>query len=412
MKKEFIDLKEFIPNKVLVGKKPNKSDLNIEIKENDIKLFYSTLHSNNSKRKHHLIIPRYIKNNKETFEVLGLLQAEMRKTYDGAVSFTNHEYRLVNNVMLWFKKEFDINFGWWKWHLTVNINKPEDENYKKEIEAKLLQYWIKKSPVLKENANPVSVIYIKNTKNKKLKFYDHGSLNIYYKSNLLSQIIKKYVKEMSFLVPTLDRENIRNFMKGIIAGEGCVENEKKWGHFRVHISAKDKEDRDLYQNCLNKIGIKIVQYHNYTEMIISKRENHIKLLKQKLMCLSPKKYNKFLSMLNNYDSFPELEEWRKNQIKPHNKIHQDKVKKILKIHNQNPNLPTLKIAELLGISQIKIQRTLKENNLGKRLIKTPEEKRLQIANYAKQNQHLRQYEIADQFKVHESVVRRAISRYR
>lgn len=74
-------------------------------------------------------------------------------------------------------------------------------------------------------------------------------------------------------------------------------------------------------------------------------------------------------------------------------------------------MPTKMIAEQIGVSQIKVQRVLKENSLGKRVVKTSEELRKQIAEFYKQNPNLKQYELAKKFNVHESVVRRAVRKY-
>ena len=85
--------------------------------------------------------------------------------------------------------------------------------------------------------------------------------------------------------------------------------------------------------------------------------------------------------------------------------------KFYNLHNQHPDWPAWKIAEQVGVSDIKVQRVLKERNLGKRLIKTPESKRQEIALFAEENPKLTQKQIAYRFNVHENVVRRAIGKY-
>ncbi len=129
------------------------------------------------------------------------------------------------------------------------------------------------------------------------------------------------------------------------------------------------------------------------------------------MTLSQEKYDKFLRMMNLYGNFEGLKEWRNNLQKPHNKIPQEKITEIMELHNQHPDWPAWKIAEIVGVSSIKVQRVLKERNLGKRLIKTPETKRKEIALFAEGHLELTQKEIANIFNVHESIVRRAINKY-
>jgi uncharacterized protein YerC len=215
---------------------------------------------------------------------------------------------------------------------------------------------------------------------------------------------------MSYKIPNLENEEIRGFLKGILAGESCVELYKYKKIYRVDISAVKKEERALYQECLTVLGIHSKLYGD-KQIMISKRENNIKLLRQKLMCLSPKKYNKFLNMIRLYPKISEETGYFNIKRKPHNKIPQEKIDKILELHYQNPSCPCWKIAEKVGVSTIKVARVRKENNLGKRLIITPESKRKEIAQFAKENLKLTQEQIAKYFKVHLSVVGRVCNKY-
>ena len=103
-KNQKICLTEFIPSKVICKNNPEKSfEINIEDIDNYLKLSYFTeLHNHTGlvgKKKYELLLPKYVRRNQETFEVLGLLQAEMGKQHDGKIVFCNHEYRLVKKVM-------------------------------------------------------------------------------------------------------------------------------------------------------------------------------------------------------------------------------------------------------------------------------------------------------------------------
>lgn len=361
-----ICLKEFLPDKVLCSKDASKSyDLNIIDDEIYLTLSYDVDSYNHLGRVgircFTLLLPKYIKRNQETFEVLGLLQAEMGKQHDGKIVFCNHEYQLINKVIKWFEKEFDFSKNKWKWYIKVNINEPLDENYKKEVKDKVINYWIEKTGVSLEQAYPKKVGYIKNTKNKELGFYDYGTLIIERKTNLFSQVVKNFVKKMIQNISNHDKEEIKNFMRGILAGESNVEVNSESRHYRVFVSAKNIEERQFYQNCLNKLGIESTVYPNFHGVVISKKENNLKLLKQKLMTLSDKKYNKFLRMMNLYGNFEGLEEWRSNLQKPWNKIPQEKIDEIIKFHHEHPNWPAWKIAKLVsGVSDIKVQRIRRE----------------------------------------------------
>ena len=73
--------------------------------------------------------------------------------------------------------------------------------------------------------------------------------------------------------------------------------------------------------------------------------------------------------MNLYGNFEGLKEWRNNLQKPHNKIPQDKINRIIELYKLNPDWPACKIAEQVGVGGIKVQRVLKGRNLGKRLVK-------------------------------------------
>ena len=327
-----ICLKEVVPSKVICKDDIEKSfELHSEDIGNYLDLSYFTGIYNSKglvgKRKRRLLIPKHIRRNQETFEVLGLLQAEMGKQHDGKIVFCNHEYKLINKVIKWFEREFDLPKDSWKWYIKVNINDPSDENYKKEVEEKVINYWISKMGLSLEWSYPKKVSYIKNTKNTKLGFYDYGTLIIEMGSNLFSQILKNFVKNITQSILSYEKDEIRYFMRGIIAGESNVEINQESRHYRVFISAKDFEERKLYQNCLNKLGIESTVYPNFHGVVVSRIENNLQLLKQKLMTLSPEKYNKFLRMMNFYQGFDGLIEWRDNLQKPHNKIPQEKIQK-------------------------------------------------------------------------------------
>lgn len=359
-RKQKICMRDFIPERVICKNNPTK---NFELNVMDDEIYINLNYVNKLKfgeREYNLLIPKYIKGNKETFEVFGLLQAEMGKKHDGKISFCNHEPRLINKVIKWFEDEFNFSKDLWKWYIKVNINEPSEENYKKEIENKVINYWIAKAGLSLQRSYPKKVSYIKNTENKELYFYDYGTLIIEKGSNLFSQIIKNLVKKTTENILNYEEYEIRNFMRGIIAGESTVEVHIKDKRYRIFITAFKKEERDVYHNCLKRLGIISKNYELNKDLIISREENNIKLLKQKLMTLSPEKYNKFLRMVNLYKNSNDLKEWRANLQRPHNKIPQEKINKIIELDKEHSDWPAWKIAEQVEVSNVKVQRVRKE----------------------------------------------------
>ena len=409
-----IDLLEYVPDKVKCGKNLNEYYINKNSDNYYLMLSYLTdmniKFGQNVKREYFLTMPRYISCKPETFEVLGLLQAEMGKTNNGCITFANSDYNIINKVMKWFDKEIEIGNDKWRWYIKVNINNPNDMDYEQEVKEKVIQYWLNKTKTDPNKKYPTTVSYIKNTRNKKLGYHDYGTLIIERKSNLLSQIIKRYVNLLSYKVPSLNKEKIGWFMRGILAGESCVELYKYDKKYRVNISAVKNEERILYQKCLMRLGIPSKLYGN-KQIMISKRENNVKLLKQKLMCLNHKKYNKFLNMMKCYPNISKETGYFTEKREPHNKIPKEKIDKILEIYYQYSDWPCWKISEKAGVSVIKVNRILRENDLGKRLIKTSETKREEIAKFADENPRLTQKQLAGKFQVTESVIRRVCQSY-
>ena len=352
------NLLKFLPKFVITG---GNNQYPIKIKEdynNEVLLLYVVNGPNKSKREYTTPIPKQIKKDKDTFQVLGLLQAEMGKTNNGCICFSNCEPRLIKKVMRWFEREKIINQNNWRWYTKVNINEPTDENYKKEIETKIVNYWLNQTNINPNTNHPKSVTYIKNTKNKILKQYDNGTLIIEHKSNLLSQIIKNFLKNITYnyilngsIIETL------NFMKGIIAGEGAIQNHKPSKSYGVHISATQEREREIYKECLNKLGIELKIYNNYKETLISKRENLIKLLQLQLMTLSPSKYSKFLEMMKQYPGIEETGYFTGNK-EPRNKIPEEVERAI--IYDYEEGITNQKeLANKWNISHIKVNRIIK-----------------------------------------------------
>ena len=407
----YLDLMDFIPNKVCCGKNCSSRKLNKNYDNVYLGLSYITIGSNSSKKEYSIVVPRKIKKTVRTFEVLGLLQAEMGKTQNGNLSFANNQPKIINYILNWFKKELELNERIWRWSIKLNINEPENKKYKREIETKVLDYWISKTKISSARAYPKKVTYIKNTNNKKLKFFDKGSLILEYKNNLFSQVIKSLVNKVTYEeILNCNKDLIQGYIKGILAGESTVELSKKDKKYRVHVSASKEMEKEIFHQCLKKLGINSIKYKG-DKLIISKRENNIKLLNQRLMTLNPKKYAKFLNMMQQYPSIEnETHYFKPKGQNVWNKIPQEKIDKIIELYKSGI-IRTAQIVEKLEISKIKVNRILKENNLGIRKTKTSESKRKEIFQFAKENPKVSQREIAEKFRVHESVVLRSLKKY-
>jgi len=413
-----IDLLQYIPINVLVGRECKTVPLQTIDLDTHLLLRYTVDRDTDSHkagcRDFSEIVPRYINKTKETFEVLGLLQAEMGKTQNGCITFCNHESQIIKRVIKWFERELEIVKDDWKWYIKVNIKKPTDTTYQNIVEKKVTKHWKQKIGISEVCSYPKKVSYISKTQNIKLKYSDYGSLIIDFKNNLFSQIVKRLVKDITNSILGFSREEVGGFMRGIIAGESCVEIRNEIMKFRVHISASIHEEKLIYQKCLESLKIGSIIY-KHDKLIISGKHNLLELLKQKLMCISPKKYNKFLQIRDFYSNYSEIKVWKAKQKKgPHNKKPDWLINEILLLHLYHPKKPSQWIADQLQglVSKIKVCRVLKEHDLGKQLVQTTKEQANRIIKVYNNNPELTQEEIANKVGLHEGRVQRVLYKFK
>lgn len=416
MDKETIDLLQYLPTDITTQEE-KKYPLHVQHDEISIGLSYqASLHNQTGEcgaQEFSCTMPRYITKNEHAFEVLGLLQAEMGKTQNGTLSFSNCEPKIINAVVRWFDQEGLLDRTKWRWSIKVNINEPTDQAYRAEIEEKCVGYWLNKTKISNEGAYPKKVTYIKNTTNKILKEKDRGTLVLEYRNNLFSQIIKNFVKKITYEeIVNEQPEYIRGYMRGIIAGEGCVECDRKIKKYRVHITSLKQDERLIFKECLKKIGIECKQYKGYKDLIISEKKNMIRLLEQRLMTLHPPRYNKFRYVMQLYDDIKqETEYFRDKGVNAWNKHSQEKIDKVIELYKSGVTR-TKEIAEKVGVSQIKVNRVLRENNLGKRKIPNyNEETKQKVISYVKENPTLSNKKVAEIIGISESAVQRIRTKY-
>ena len=224
----------------------------------------------------------------------------MSKTYNKTSVFANSEPVIIRKVMKWFEKELNLKHNDWHWYIKININKPMNEAYRTQVENKVVNYWLNQSDICFESRYPTTVSYIKNTKHKLLKKDDFGTLIIEYKSNIIAQIVKNFVKTITHRrILNCNFDEILYYMRGIIAAESCIEIHIPSMKYRVHLSASNPKEKEIFHISLKKLGVESKIY-KYDKLIISKKRNNFKLLELDLMSLNPTKSKKFLEMINCY----------------------------------------------------------------------------------------------------------------
>lgn len=295
----------FVPTQV-ENSKNNGTRYACDIIDNGIDLacrYFVPSHNQTGKvgiRTFHLFLPTTINKTINTYEVLGLLQAEMGKKQDGRMNFSNHEVTIINQVMDWFARELRIPHATWQWYVKFYVRAPANKSYHTEIEKKATEYWIKKTRIDGKKAHPKRICYSSQSPHTTVADNDFGTLVIEFKHNLFSQTVKRMVQKTFTTLAMGDKELNRAFLRGLIAGEATVEHSPIDGKYRIQIAACQRTERDLIQRALGALGIESKQYLHSDAVFISRKRNNVELQHQDLLGLSPEKSAQFQKMMASY----------------------------------------------------------------------------------------------------------------
>ena len=301
-----IDLLDYIPERIVSGKNGKSYETMVEPDDDSYILSYQYLISNQFSRnagtkRMSMRIPQYIDSSPHTFQVLGLLHAEGSKTARGTYTFCNNQPNIINLVLDWFEKQFNIPPNKWKWSIKLNIKEPK-KNYKELVEKKVAGFWTKNTRIVPEKCFPKKVTYIKNVNHTVRKDTDFGSLVLEIRWNIFNEFVRNFVNKIFLNYSKFSISQLKEFMKGILAGESNVEIHLPSKCYRIFLSAIQDAERIAYKKMLSRVGIKSIDYPKIHAVVISKKENILKVHKLKLMEIHKEKYKKFLQLISLYNS--------------------------------------------------------------------------------------------------------------
>jgi hypothetical protein len=247
----------------------------------------------------HLLLPRYIKLDKLTFNALGALQAEMNKHTKRAsnIIFTNSEPVLINVVLEFFERLF-IEKENWSWSVIFNFklknNESKIETQARETEA--LAFWTTNSLI---NPNKIQNKCLQYTGNKKYEnmrpgSMRYGSLRMLFPSIIHYQLILNFLERINELIAK-DEGFITYYMQGLIAGEGYVKPTKYKSLDSVRIGCTKESEKQYYHALLSRLNINSSIEEN--QISISNQKNFLIMYQLELIKLHPKKYITFLNAL-------------------------------------------------------------------------------------------------------------------
>ncbi len=302
---EPIDMKQFIPTVIKSGILGNTYETEISELQNAYHVRYWRSVSNWTGprvgwRKLEDTIPKTVSADTRTFEVLGLLQGEMSKTYRGPLTFANCRPELIQLVLEWFDEQFSLPPSQWHWYIKLNIPPPANDAVAGEMAEQLSEYWLGRVRLSYDRRYPRTVSFITNTSNLIPK--NEGTLILERRAPIFVQTIQRFVYDMTRSILMRSDEDIVAYMRGIIAAEGCINFRRSSGHFRVFITATDHEEREIFRQCLHRLGIATNDCKAIKDIVISRRENILKLHDLGLMTLNQEKHERFLEMIHAYRS--------------------------------------------------------------------------------------------------------------
>ncbi len=296
-----LELRPFIPEQVVSGRKGNSYPLQVEQGDKTYILSYYCAVSNQTnrivgKRKHTITIPSEIPWDEDTLEVLGLLQGEMSKTVRNNLTFANSDLSIMKKVIVWFERSNLVQANEWNWYIKYN-HPPLNGAAYYALEDDSAPVWIWYCNLNPEMSYPKRLSFIKNAPQKKPNTL--GTLLIEKQAKIFDQVINKLLQDVLQSMPSREPKEIAAYLRGIIAAEGCV-NYDTHGHKRVFVTATKDEKRELFRTCFHRLGIPTKDCKPIKDIIISQRENILKLDELGLMTLHPEKHARFKEMIASY----------------------------------------------------------------------------------------------------------------
>lgn len=256
-----LGLINFIPKTIRIGKKGLKCRLHFTIKKiprcnekiekGKIGIWYEIKTPTNGKNIRYIVLPKFINENKNLYESIGLYLAEGGQNPLSSFSFGNDEPKIINTLIKCFQKNFGINFSKWSWSICFNekLKRNESKKITKEREKGAINFWLNQTKIKPELVSKKLCRYSnKNSKGKLLTKKKWGSLTINYGNiilkNIWLKIIEKLIKKT---LQTKNKNKAGSILRGWIAGDGYC-------RYKVY----DKPRRELGIACGDQKKIKII----------------------------------------------------------------------------------------------------------------------------------------------------------
>ena len=296
------------------------------------------------------VIPRYLKLDTNLFEVFGLYQGEgYKKTpISGTrLEFVNCDKDIINIILKFFKKRFNIPIERWSVYINYVYNK---ENLKSH--NKLVLYWYNETKIPKSNFRKTQYL-----KGKCIKSASFGTLHILIPSCVLGEICLGILDHLEIL-STKNEKHAAAFLRGLMAADGsAIEHQYKHNKTlrNVDLAIETQKEIMLYKKILNKLNIEVKDYSAHSRKLsVCGWDNFYKLAKINIFELHRKKVNSFKNGFSNHKYTLMIKKYLSPLLKEELSVKE--LAKKLKLSSKGSLLLTLKLQMNKGL----IKRTKKQ----------------------------------------------------
>lgn len=296
-----LNLRDVIPPTIVATKKQNEYLLEVDERKDHYYVHYQTDIYNRTglvgKRTYEQLVPKEIILNAPTMEILGILQGEMSKTDRGVSTIANSETSIMKKVIDWFENHKLAHRNEWNWYLRFNIPEP-DPLVAADLRQAIVPFWISACELEPSKQYKKVLTWTPHTKNHLMA--NKGTLMIEKGNRIFALVVQRLVATITNSMPKSNKEQIVPFLKGILAAESCINYKLSTGHRRVFVTACYDTERAIFRKGFHAIGITTKDCKPIKDIVISGRDNLLRMHELRLMTLHPNKYEKFLEMVNSY----------------------------------------------------------------------------------------------------------------
>lgn len=308
-----------------------KSAFNQEgkIMKDKIAIWYERKTPTNGRLIFKKVLPRFVKEEKSLYELIGLYFAEGGLNPHTAFSFSNDEPDVINTFLQGFQKYFLVHPKNWSWSICFNhkLKKRETKEMTEKREIASLNFWLAKTKIRPEITTKIIFRYSnKEAKGKLRTKRKWGSLTLVFGNSILKTIWLNCMQKLTEkIIQERNKSKAASILRGWIAGDGyCRYKVYDKARRELGVACSDKKNLQILYKLFKIVGIQPSLGRKVLGIV--KAKYLLKAYNHKLTSLHPQKHLNLLKSLSSYKRIPEsvknlnLEKIREEIIKIEKKL--------------------------------------------------------------------------------------------